>query len=319
MEKEFSAKKLRSVFLVSFLLSTGLALTNYVDSSFLGTKIDVKNIGLIFSAGSITSIVLLSLAPRIIKNIGVRGLFYFAALLYLTSVLGMIYITTPIIFVLCFVFYVASAYGLYFAIDMFIERMSANKNAGVSRGTYLTIYNTAFLIGPLIAGTILKNYSYKLLYLIAGVFMITMFLLFIKNLEKTKFLPPRQSSFKAIFRALPKNKNLLNVYFVSLMLTFFFSWMGIFAPIYLKSVMGFDWQQIGTMFALMHIPYILLQLPFGSLADRYNCERSLMLIGLVIIALSTATLGFFYWSRFLDMDTCTHGYENWCELGSSGG
>lgn len=292
MEKH--ARNLRSVFLIGFLLTVALALTSYIDSSFLGTYVSIKTVGILFALGSIASIIFLSYLPDILKHAGIRGVFHLTGLGYLVSVLGMLYAGSPIVFAIFFIFYIASGYGLYFTIDLLIESLSEKKTTGITRGIYLAIYNLAYLIGPLLAGLILKNNSFKLAYLLAGIFVIIMFLVFIKDLEKLEIKPTRRKiSFKRIVERLFRSKNLFNVYIVSLMLSFFFSWMAIYMPIYLHMFLHFDWSQIGVMFAIMHIPYITLEVPIGRLADKYGCERDLMTIGLVIIALSTAGLAFF--------------------------
>jgi MFS family permease len=289
---KYRANKLRSVFLVGFLLTIALALTNYIDSSFLGTHIDLEKVGILFSLGSITSIVFLSLLPSLVNRIAVRGVFHLSGLMYLISVLGMIYVNNTIIFSIFFVFYITSGYALYFTLDMLIERISKNKMAGVVRGIYLTIYNLAYLIGPLLAGFILKSNSFNLIYLVSGIFIILMFLIFVRELEDVTFPKAYRTSFIDLFKRLIQSKNLINVYIVSLMLSFFFSWMSIYMPIYLKIFIGFDWQQIGIIFAIIHIPYITLEFPLGRLADKYTHEKKLMIVGLVILSLSTVILGF---------------------------
>ncbi len=292
MEKH--AQKLRSVFLIGFLLTVALALTGYIDSSFLGTQVSIKTVGLLFSLGSVASIIFLSYLPEILKHLGIRGVFHLTGLTYLVSVLGMLNTETPLFFGAFFIFYIASGYGLYFTIDLLIESMSKKKTTGLTRGIYLAIYNLAYLVGPLLAGMLLKNNSFKLVYLIAGVFVIIMFLVFIKDLEKIDIeTSHRKISLPEMIKRLVRSKNLFNVFIISLMLSFFFSWMSIYTPIYLHSFLGFDWQQIGTMFAIMHIPYITLEVPIGRLADKYNCEKYLLTIGLAIIAVSTAGLSIF--------------------------
>ncbi len=291
---DLSGQKIRSVFLIGFLLTVALALTGYIDSSFLGTKVNVKTVGLLFSLGSIASIVFLTYLPEILKKIGIRGVFHLTGLTYLVSVLGMLNTETPLVFGILFIFYIASGYGMYFAIDLLIESMSKKKTTGVTRGIYLAIYNLAYLLGPLLAGMILKDNSFNLVYLIAGVFVIIMFLVFIKDLEKLDIeTSHRKISPPEIINRLFRSENLFNIFIVSLMLSFFFSWMAIYTPIYLHTFLGFNWQQIGTMFAIMHIPYITLEVPIGRLADKYNCEKYLLTIGLVIIGLSTAGLSLF--------------------------
>ena len=296
-----SANKLRSVFLVGFLLTIALALTSYIDSSFVGTYVSVKTVGVLFSLGSITTIVFLAYLPSILKKIGIRGVFHLTAGTYLLSILGMIYTENALLFQAFFVIYLAAGIGIYFTIDLLIEHFSKKGSTGNTRGIYLAVYNLAFLIGPLLAGTILVNNSFELVYLTAGMFIIIMFLVFMRDLEKIDLLSERKDiSFPKIIRRFLRSNNLFNVYIVSLMLSFFFSWMAVYTPIYLNMFLGFDWQQIGAMFAIMHIPYITLEVPIGRLADKYRCEKHLMSIGLVIIALSTAALGLFADGSFLN-------------------
>lgn len=292
MEKRVGS--LRSVFVIGFLLTVALALTGYIDSSFLGLYIDVKMVGILFSFGSFASIIFLSYLPDILKSVGVRGVFHLTGFVYLLSVLGMLNFEMPIFFGLFFILYIASGYGLYFTIDMMIEGLSKKKNTGITRGIYLAIYNLAYLVGPLLAGMLLKNNSFKLIYLIAGIFVIIMFLVFIKDLEKIQIPPShRKISFSHILKRFLRSKNLFNVYITSLMLSFFFSWMAVYTPIYLHEFLGFDWQQIGTMFAIMHIPYVTLEVPIGRLADKYHSEKKIIAVGFLIVGLATIGLGIF--------------------------
>lgn len=299
MEKRFGS--LRSVFVIGFLLTVALALTGYIDSSFLGLYVNVKVVGVLFSLGSLASIIFLSYLPDILKSVGVRGVFHLTGFIYLLSVLGMLNFEMPIFFGLFFILYIASGYGLYFTIDVMLEGMSEKKTVGITRGIYLAIYNLAYLVGPLLAGILLKNNSFKLIYLIAGIFVIIMFLVFIKDLEKIEIPPShRRFHFSRIVKRFFKSKNLYWVYLTSLMLSFFFSWMAVYTPIYLHNFLGFDWQQIGTMFAIMHIPYITLEVPIGRLADKFRCEKKIIAFGFLIIGLATIGLGVFadgsFWS-----------------------
>ena len=315
-----SANKLRSVFLVGFLLTIALALTSYIDSSFVGTYVSVKSVGVLFSLGSIATIIFLAYLPSILKIIGIRGVFHLTAGTYLLSILAMIYTNNALLFQAFFVIYLAAGIGIYFTIDLLIEHFSKKGSTGSTRGIYLAIYNLAFLIGPLLAGTILVNNSFEIVYLTAGMFIIIMFLVFMKDLEKIELVSAKKDiSFTKIISRFLRSNNLFNVYIVSLMLSFFFSWMAVYTPIYLNMFLGFDWQQIGVMFAIMHIPYITLEVPIGRLADKYRCEKNMMSLGLIIIALSTAALGLFadgsFWSWAIGL-TLTRVGASFVQVGS---
>lgn len=282
-------KNLRAVFFVGFLLTIALSITGYIDSSFVGMYSDIKKVGILFSIGSVVSILMLSYSPKIISKIGVSGIFYTNATLYLSSILIMLATQNNIIFELFFIIYLASGIGIYYAIDVLIEHFSKKETTGNTRGFYLAIYNLAFLIGPLLTGIILKNNGFDIAYLMAGVFIILMTILYTRDLEKFDFKGEyRQTSFWKSFLKLTKNKNLFKVYLLSLSLTFFFSWMSIYTPIYLNQYIGFNWTQIGIIFALMHIPYVTLEIPIGKISDKLHCEKELIAIGLLIIGVSTA-------------------------------
>lgn len=285
------AKKLRSVFLVGFLLTIALSLTGYLDSSFLGNYVNIQTVGILFSIGSLVSIIFLSYLPKILAKTGITGVFHITSFMYLLSILGMLNTGIPFLFETLFVFYIASGIGIYYAIDVLIEHFSANQSTGKTRGFYLSIYNLAYLLGPLFAGVLLRNNSFELVYLMAGIFIIIMFLLYIRDLEDIKFEPRgKQTSFIRNLLKLLREKDVLRVYFISLMLSFFFSWMAIYTPIYLNQFLGFSWSSIGALFAIMHIPYVSLEIPIGRLADRYQCEREIISLGLIFIAISTATI-----------------------------
>ena len=82
------------------------------------------------------------------------------------------------------------------------------------------------------------------------------------------------------------------MYLVSFVMNFFFAWMTIYMPIYLFENIGLSWQEIGAVFAIMHIPYVLLEIPWGKIADEILGEKEIMGAGIIIIGLCTISIGF---------------------------
>lgn len=306
--KKGSVKNLHVVFFVGFLLTVALALTSYIDSSFAQGLINVKSIGFLFSVGAILSILVLSRMTQMISKVGIATIFQTNALTYLVSVFGMLSTQNPLFFQVLFVVYIVSGVAMYFIIDILIEHFSTDNLTGKIRGFYLTIYNSAFMIGPLFAGFILKENSFRMVYLIAGIFIITMTLIYMRYLENIPItIKKHGNTFWLSFIKLSKNRDLWRVYVSSIMLYFFFSWMAIYIPIYLTNIIHFGWDKIGLMFGIMHVPYVLFEIPIGRLADRCKCEKEIISIGFVIIGISTAFLselgdsGFFFWAITLAM------------------
>jgi MFS family permease len=89
------------------------------------------------------------------------------------------------------------------------------------------------------------------------------------------------------------------IFLSNIMLRFFYSWMVIYTPIYLHEHIGFSWGEIGLIFSIMLVPFVVLGSPLGKIADKYIGEKELLSLGFVIVAVSTAYLSFVDSSNFL--------------------
>ncbi|MBD3359492.1 MAG: MFS transporter, partial [Candidatus Buchananbacteria bacterium] len=83
-----------------------------------------------------------------------------------------------------------------------------------------------------------------------------------------------------------KRPNLEKIFYLMFLLQFFYAVMVIYTPIYLNQTIGLPWDQLGIIFTVMLIPFILIEYPAGYLADKYWGEKELLTIGLFIIIIS---------------------------------
>lgn len=84
----------------------------------------------------------------------------------------------------------------------------------------------------------------------------------------------------------------MRIYWISFALEFFYALMIIYTPIYLLDL-GMSWQQIGVIFTIMLVPFVLLQYPAGFLADKKTGEKELIIFAVVFMAFSTLSIFFF--------------------------
>jgi MFS family permease len=69
--------------------------------------------------------------------------------------------------------------------------------------------------------------------------------------------------------------------------------MTIYLPIFLHIEIGFSLTEIiGVIFPIALLPFILLELPLGKLADQRHDEKELLSLGFLILALSTGSIAF---------------------------
>ncbi len=283
--------KLKKIFLLGFLFSLHLAVISYFNSSFLSSFYPEKNISLIYIISSVLSLVILFFIPSILKRIGEYKFLLLVSGLSALSLLSLAILKIPAFVVGIFIFYFALSYLIIFALDELLEIFSRNSSTGRVRGLYLTFVNSAWVISQAFSGKILSSHSFTTLYFIAfAIVLIFTFVAFwsFRNLEDPKYDKILGwQSFKSFFA----NSNLARAYKINFLLQFFYVWMVIYTPIYLYSHLGFGWEEVGAIFMIMLLPFVLIQFPLGRYSDKVG-ERKMLMLGFLVASLATLSLFF---------------------------
>jgi MFS family permease len=74
------------------------------------------------------------------------------------------------------------------------------------------------------------------------------------------------------------------------MLQLFYHLVPLYIPLYLHTVLGIPWSELGWVFALMLVPFVLIEYPAGILADTRLGDRTLLIAGFAITGLSFALI-----------------------------
>ncbi len=281
----------RIIYLVGFLFSVPIALTAYINSSFLSTFIDKELIGIIYAMGSLSSILALLIAPHVFKKIGGYKFLIIIALLEVLSLFTLSMVKHAWSAIGIFILYFTLNTLVIFSLDELLEIFSKDSTTGKTRGIYLAICSLAWIIAQLVTGTILGKFDFKIMYLTSFGIM-TLFLLV--SFFNLKNIPdPKYDEIKTIkyIKEFFKNKNLLHAYSMSFLLHFFYCWMVIYTPIYLSIHLGFAWKEIGIIFAIMLLPFFLIPFPLGRYGDKIG-ERTMLMLGFTIASIATLSLFF---------------------------
>lgn len=249
-------------------------------------------VGLIYTAAGIASVIVLFLLPKILKTFGNYRAALSLILFEVVAILVLGFTTIPIIAILSLISVIVLIRSIGFSDDIFLESLSEDKSTGGIRGFFLTATNSAWVISPLIAGYILGNDQYGRLYLSASLFLIPLFIVIAGRFNN--FKDPDYRTLPAIksFHQLERRSNIRKIILSNVVLRFFYSWMVIYAPIYLHQHLGFAWEEVGLVFTIMLLPFILLEYPLGWLADKRFGEKEMLSIGFIILAVATASLSF---------------------------
>ena len=79
---------------------------------------------------------------------------------------------------------------------------------------------------------------------------------------------------------------------ISLLLQIFYSSAVVYVPLHLIQNLHMNWSDLGLIFSLMLLPFIILEIPAGIIADKYIGEKEMLFTGIIILILSTFL--FFY-------------------------
>lgn len=283
-------KILKTIYLAGFLFSFHVALTVYVNSSFLATKIPESLVGILYTASAIISIIGLFIIPKIITRVGSRPTLGTLLVLNTASIVGLIFSQNIILVAICFILFFGFNTLVYLGLDILIEQWTDDMHEGTIRGSYLTANNIGFMMAPLIAGYVIDRLGFGTLYGFALLLLFPVFVIIIlkiPNLRKTDTAHVRiRDTISRFF----KNRHMRSVFLINSILQFFYIWMIIYTPIYFHEYLGIAWDDIGIMFTVMLSAFVIFQYLVGKLADRFHWERPLMVLGLMIMGIATLFL-----------------------------
>jgi MFS family permease len=282
------------MYILSFLFSLHIALSAYVNSTFLTRIISEDYVGILYTIASVVTLLLLSESSIILKHLGNRKFVLWLLLINMMSLIGMITSHNPYIIGGSFMGLFITNTLVFFCLDIFIEHFGNPKTIGKTRSMYLTVGNVAWLISPLITAILItQEGGYLTIYIIALVACCATILGFIFSVRKFSDRTYTKTPFLETYQYLQTNKHMLSITIIDFILQFFYVWMVIYTPIYLHTHLGFGWDKLGVIFTIMLVPFVLFEFPVGVIIDKYHVKkRNLLMLGFAIMACSTLSIAY---------------------------
>lgn len=282
------------VFLAGFFLAVHYATVAYVNSSLLENIVGKNWLNIVYIVGSILSVLALFLAPKLFRKFGSKPSLLLFVLVEIIAIFGIGSINLGILIVLLFLLHHTFVPSLYFSLDVNLEKqISIEGTTGFKRGIFLTIQNIAWVVSPIALSFFISEGIFDRVYYISGISLIFLFGTALALFDNTKKADEREADIFVTIKNLKKERDLRAVIFSHFILNLFYSWMIIYLPLMLVKEIGFDWSQIGILFTLMLLPFLIFQLPAGILADKKIGEKELLIAGIIITSLTTISISFF--------------------------
>ncbi len=265
----------------------------YIVTPYLATFMPQAETGLAISLGAIVTLSFFPLMPKLVRKYGSRHLavYFGLAQAVVLGILALDPTSIPAFFLVALA--CATAPLISYQMDLLLEATVAQEETtGRIRTLFLTAGNIALVLSPFAVGLFLDSgEAYWRVFAVAAVTLLPYVLLMAwKPLPHGTQATP--ISLVEAFRSLMRNEDARATVITQGILQFFYQLMQLYLSLYLHTVLGIPWSELGWMFTIMLLPFIFLEYPAGWLADRKWGDKEIMLLGFVIVGLSFAALGF---------------------------
>lgn len=284
--------KPRSILTLSnFFGSAHFFLIVYIITPYLATFLPDSQVGLVVSLGALISLSVFPFMPELVRHYGAKKLALFFALceIFVLGWLGLDPSPLPAFILVAFA--VAGTPLLNYQLDLLLEATVARESAtGRARTLFLTAGNIALVFSPLVTGLVLDSgEAYWKVFAIAASSLLP-FIFLISTSRLPSGDSPKLVTMMSATLSIMSDKDLRSVILAHGALQLFYHLAPLYIPLYLHHVLRIPWETLGWMFALMLLPFALLEYPAGYLADRKWGDKEILIAGFVIMALGFAAL-----------------------------
>jgi MFS family permease len=295
-----NGKLLNVIFLSNIFLSFHYYLIVYINSTFLSGFFSDTQVSTLYVIGSVLNIILFVNVSKLFNTLGNYKLTIYATLIEILATLGLILASNPFLIGLYFIIHITTVAFLGLNLDVFLESLikDEEKTGGI-RSMFMTLSNATLVVAPLVIAVFLVGNVYWHIYFISMLFLLPMFYLlrkYFKNSETKQF---EYIKIRVTLKKYLTDKNLYNIFTAQFMLQLFYAFMVVYTPLYLEKYVGFSWSEIGIIFTIMLLPFVLFEIPVGDLADKKYGEKEFMTVGFIVMGLFTMLISFIDSKNFM--------------------
>jgi MFS family permease len=280
------------LFVGNFFFSVFTALTIYIVLPFLSTFMPEAYAGLVISVGGLIAVISFPFLPRLVAHYGAQQLTLIFAITEMITLVALAAVPSGIAGAIFIIIAIAIQPFISYQLDLLLEAVDVEKDmVGRVRTIFLTAWNLGALAAPLLLGALLVNSNdYTRVFIAAAAVLIPFVVLFAAR-SLPKKAPPKLSHMQDTLVCISHDNDLAAVTFAHFLLYLFYIWAPIYVPMYLHTVLGIAWSDLGWMFSIMLIPYALVEYPAGWAADRFVGDKTLMFAGFLIAGAALASFG----------------------------
>lgn len=265
----------------------------YVVAPYLALFMPAAQTGLVISLGALITLVVFPFMPRLVRRYGAKRLAI--ALAFLQAVTISVLALSPgmVFAILCIAIVCATAPLISYQLDLLLEAATTEEGTtGRIRTLFITTGSVALIMAPLLIGFLLDGTEAYWRVFLAAALSLTPFitLLLLEPLPEGE--PPHLAAIQETCVCLWSDPDLRAASLGYGVLQLFFHLAPLYIPLYLHTVLGFPWSDLGWIFAIMLLPFVFIEYPAGLIADRWLGDKELLIAGFVITGIAFAAIGF---------------------------
>lgn len=288
-----SKKTFHIIHLLGFLLTWAWALPTYVQSSYLEQFVSVRFASLYLTLATMVTMLVIFSYPHLIRRYSNFTVMLSVLVIEAGSLLALALAPNGVVVLPFFTAFFAAAILVGINIDVFLEDISDNDHMGRIRTGMMTVNNVAWVLSPMVMGWLAAGERYRLVYLVGAAMVVPAIALLIFQRRTIRdHYPYRSRRLRELLNVVWSHPDVRRIFALALVLRFFYALMVFYIPLHLHDHLGFSWIQIGWIFTIMLLPFLVLQLPAGRVADKYLGEKEILVAGLLTMMVFTGLIYF---------------------------
>lgn len=264
----------------------------YILTPYLALFLPDEQVGLVIAGGSGLALVSFFFMASLVRQFGARKLALLFGFIQASALAVLALSPGPAIAITLVILTSALPFLIAYQFDLLLEATMQNEgDTGKVRALFLTATNLALIAAPLITGALLADGdAYPRLFLLASVAITPFLTLFLLEKLPTSE-PPSMRKIRETCLCIWADPDLRATLVASLVLRFFYGLAPFYVSLYLHTELGFAWGDLGWVFAVMLLPFVLVMYPAGYIADNWLGDKELMIAGFIITGVAFAAVG----------------------------
>ncbi len=256
----------------------------YILLPYLATFMSESAASLVIALGAAVSLAGFVALPRVVERHGAQPLAIALALAQMLALFALAARPGALLASAFIAALIALQPFLSYTLDLLLEAtVSEEGTTGRVRTLFLTAYNVAAFGAPLLMGSLLNDTdAYARVFLAASVALVPLVMIFAaRRLPAGR--PATRTLLRDAVRGVLRDRDLAAVALAHLLLYAFYMWAPLYVPVYLHTLLHIPWSELGWMFAVMLLPFSIVEYPAGWLADNVLGDKELMVLGFIIM------------------------------------